>query len=199
MRRTVLLAVALVVLTACDGPEPIRKDSVAPTARVTNEAGAASPPASAVGDAAVEADGADGDACVPGDVWDARIRVRKTWHGAAQMKLQGPLELVVPRAHARKIIYEDCGMTGGGCGDCGKAPVRDGISCERTPSHVHVDIGLDDVGPTYVEIVQRGRFIVAEWTRGGWLGGPGTGPAAPTRSTRVLLTLPCAVRVRFVR
>jgi hypothetical protein len=149
MRWTTLFALA--ALTACDGPGPIAQDPAPSTPLVVGDARAAdAPPAHSIADAAVdaEADAADGDACAPGEVWDARVRVRKTWHDPAQMMLPGPLELVVPRAHVHETLYDDCGMTGGGCGDCSRPPTQEGVSCYRTPARVRVEIGVDDVGPT---------------------------------------------------
>lgn len=190
------LALSCVALVACSKPAPIIADEPARSV-AAEDAGADVQPDAAHADAAAIPD-ASADACVAGETWDVKVRVRRTWHAGAQMNLQGPLELYVPRLGVRKTLFADCGMTGGGCGDCSKPYDPDVVSCMLAPDRAHVDIGLDEVGPTWVDVVARGDTIVAEWTRGGLLGGPGVTPTS-TKSTEVLLVLPCAVHVRFVR
>lgn len=80
---------------------------------------------------------------------------------------------------------------------CSKRHDPNNISCDLTGARVKVDVGVDDMGPTWVEVFQRGNTIVAEWTLGG-IYDPSS-PIKTTKRTDVLLTLPCAVKVRFVR
>lgn len=183
----------LAALAGCGKAPAITADRAAGGAVVVADASQDAPL-----DAAPDAGDAGADACVAGETWDAKVRWRKTWHAEIGTMLPGPLELVVPRMGARRPIYPDCAMAGGGCGDCSRPPSPDSVSCELTATHVTVDVGVDDVGPTYVEVVQRGDAIVANWTRGGFVGGVGT-MVPETKSTDVLLKLPCAVHVRFVR
>jgi hypothetical protein len=184
----------VLLVVACRRPEPDIVPERAPAAT------------SSTGDAAVEAsatsaDDASGDApadaCERTETWEARVAVRKTWHAGMKMMLPGPLELLVPGHGIRHTLFEDCGMTGGGCGDCAKPYDPMMISCDLTPTHAQVHIGIDDVGETFVNVVQRGNTIVAEWTEGGMVG-LGTPPTA-THSVKVVAALPCSVTVRFVR
>lgn len=183
------------MIIACHEPAAItaERDASAPAIADAPHA----PPAPS--DAGIEAGAPDADetdACVPGEMWEAHVRVRKTLHDPGGM-LQGPLELVVPRLGARKTIYFDCGATGGGCGDCTR-PSPGSITCELTPTHVRVDIGVDDQGPTFVDVEQRGNAVVAFWTYGRMPYDPGdTEP--PTHETKTLVKLPCAVKIRFTR
>lgn len=199
MRRTRTALVLGAALVACRHEAPITADRDAAIS-VADAADDARDLRDASDASLVDADGVDaeGDGCVPGETWDARVRVRKTWHRDLDMMLPGPLELVIPRLGLQKAIYADCAITGGGCGDCTKPYSADMISCNLTPARVRVDIGIDDVGPTYVEVVQRGDTVIALWTHGAMSGGPGNRPP-PTHSTEVLAKLPCAVNVRFVR
>ena len=166
----------------------VAEDAPSPTVVATDAAD--------VADAAAEAEAAAGDACAQSQTWDVRVTVRKTWHASAKMMLPGPLEVVVPRLNLRKTLYEDCGMTGGGCGDCSKPYDPMMISCNLTPTHAEVHIGVDEVGPTYVDVLQRGDTLVAEWTEGG-LVSPGQ-PSTTTHRTETVTHLPCSVRVRFI-
>jgi len=184
--------VLLAALAGCEKAAVITADRAAGGAVVVADASQDAPL-----DADADAD-AGTDACVAGEIWDAKVRWRKTWHAEIGTMLPGPLELVVPRMGVRKPIYPDCAMAGGGCGDCSRPPSPDSVSCELTATHVTVDVGIDDVGPTYVEVVQRGDAIVAKWTRGGFISGANA-MAPETKTTDVLVRLPCAVRVRFVR
>ena len=199
MRRTrtaSIFGAALVVACRHDAAITADRDALS-----VGDAAEDARPSGNAGDAGfMDADAADAesDACVPGETWDARVRVRKTWHADLKMTLPGPLELVIPRLGLQKAIYADCAITGGGCGDCSKPFSADTISCNLTPARVRVDIGIDDVGPTYVEVAQRGDTVVASWTHGAMGGGPGNRPQ-PTHSIEVLAKLPCAVNVRFVR
>lgn len=129
----------------------------------------------------------DPDACVPGDVWDVKIEQKNRWRPEYKIALPGALEVVVPRMGVRKAIYPDCGMTGGGCGDCTKPYDRARISCKLEPNRVTIDIGIDDVGPTWVVVEQRGNLIMADWSEDGH------------KRSEVAVMLPCAVKVRFVR
>lgn len=137
------------------------------------------------------------DACALTETWEAKVVVRKTWHATQRLTLPGPLEVVVPRLHLRKTLYEDCGMTGGGCGDCTKLHDPARISCDLSPDHVRVDVGVDEVGPTFVDLTQRGDALVADWTEGGMVGL--ATPPKPTHRTETIATLPCSVKIRFVR
>jgi hypothetical protein len=148
-------------------------------------------------DASADAD--DPDACVPGDTWDAKMEIT---YGPdrymPKMITQRTLDVVLLRTKQRKTVYPICAQTGGGCGDCSKPHTADGVSCVLTPTHAYVEIGTDDFSTT-VNIVQRGNSIVADWTRGPIAPTPGaTGPTYD-KSTDVLIKLPCAVKIRFVR
>jgi len=175
-------------LVACKKPQPIVPED---SGVVIVDAGIDS----AI-DAAPDAVGdADTDACVPGDTWDAKIEIKNKWRPDIKMMLPGSLDVVVPRMGARKAIFSDCGMTGGGCGDCTKPYDSTRISCKLDPSRVKIDIGIDDQGPTWVVLEQRGNFIMADWTEEPGIGGVGT----PQKHSEIAITLPCAVKIRFVR
>lgn len=123
-------------------------------------------------------DAADPDACVAGDTWEAKIEAKNS------------LDVVVARSRQRATLYASCAQAGGGCGCVKGNPAS--LACEVSPSHAYVQIGTDDVS-TSVDVRQRGDTIVANWEYGEF---PGT---HVTKKTEVVLTLPCAVHVRFVR
>lgn len=177
------------MLLACKKMAPITADPVdsAAVAVAAFDAGSVSD-SGAVADSAADA---GSDACVPGEEWEATVRVRKTWHATLRMNVEGPLELVVPRAGI-KNIYPDCAITGGGCGDCAKPYQPGQISCDLSQAHAKIDIGVDDTGPVFVDVVQRGDVIYADWTYD--MGAMGT-----SKKSDVLMKLPCAVKIRFVR
>jgi hypothetical protein len=140
-------------------------------------------------------DADDPDACVPGDTWDAKVELT---YGSDKFlpKLIVPktLDVVLLRTKQRKVVYGMCDQTGGGCGDCSKA--HSDMPCTLTPTHVNVVIGTDDFS-TSVNILQRNNAIVADWTTGPIE--PGTGPNTLSKRSEVLIKLPCAVKIRFVR
>jgi hypothetical protein len=197
MRSSFAGLIAVISVASCR-KEPVivaeAADSASISAPLPSDAGAANV---AEVEAATEASDAGSDACAPGETWEARVVVRKTWHANASMMLQGPLELVVDRIGIRKTIYPDCGITGGGCGDCSKPIDPTRISCDLAPTHARVSIGIDDVGPTSVNVVQRGDAIVAEWTTSPSFDDPPE--TKPTSRSETLAKLPCAVTIRFVR
>lgn len=197
MRPSTILALCA-ALAACKTPAPIAKDTIdAGTMKRADAPDAQADASDASADA--EADASDDpDACVPGDTWEAKVRVRNTWHPMVNMTMQGPLEVFIPRTGARATIFQDCGTTGGGCGDCSKPYAPDHISCKLEPGRARVDVGLDDIGPTHVDVVQRGDTVYADWTWGG-IFDPTDPNVGSRKESKVLLKLPCSVKLRFVR
>jgi hypothetical protein len=173
---------------SCKKPQPIAGEDVA---RVEVGIDAAFDSGT---DAPSDVPDADPDACVPGDTWDARIEQKNRWRPEIKMMLPGSLDVVIPRMGLRKAVYPDCGMTGGGCGDCSKPASPDRISCDLKSTRVNVQIGIDDVGPTSVTIVQRGDKVFADWSEE-----VGVSGGTARKWTDLVVTLPCAVKIRFVR
>lgn len=170
----------LLVLACCKKPTPIAGEDVSTFIDATADASVdvATDVASDVVDATTE------DACVAGETWDAKLEVKKN-----------DLVVTVPRMSASKTIYKNCHLTGGGCG-CDKG--IDPAYCKITASGASIAILTDDFS-THVDVSERGTSaIVATWDHEVY------DPTNPTghvmkKSTEVLLTLPCPVKIRFVR
>ncbi len=149
-------------------------------------------------DARVLVDADDSDACVPGETWDAKVEITygpNRW--MPSVVTQKSLDVVLLRTKKRRVIYDLCGENGGGCGDCSKSH-SDGVACVLTPQNVHVEIGTDDF-VTSVNILQRGDTIIADWATEVFAPPPAPPGRTVSHRTEVLIKLPCAVKIRFVR
>jgi hypothetical protein len=183
--------VCALILVSCR-PQTITADdaasSIVDSSTITDSA------APDVADVTPIVDANDPDACVPGDTWDARV---ERTYGPSQympnVRVNRTLDLVLLHDKRRKTIYPICDQTGGGCGDCSVPGKADPVKCTLKPDSANVEIGTDDFS-TSVLVVQRGQSIVAEWTTGEM-----SGAAPPSHRTEVLMKLPCAVKIRFVR